>query len=76
MTPTSPPSLQLLVSPPLERTSPWTSRIPSSYEIGNVPPIGGHLALERLSYNAITATKKGVYVRVVIKEAAVPFDYC
>ena len=39
-------------------------------------PMGGHLTLERLSCNATVATEKGIYVRVVLNEAVVPFNSC
>lgn len=38
--------------------------------------MGGHLTLERLSCNATVTTKKGVYVRVVLNEAVIPFTSC
>ncbi|KAJ5875651.1 3-phytase B [Penicillium subrubescens] len=49
---------------------------PSTYEIGDIMPMGGHLTLERMSCNATVATEKGVYVRVVLNEAVVPFTSC
>ncbi|KAJ5122353.1 3-phytase B [Penicillium atrosanguineum] len=49
---------------------------PSTYEIGNIMPMGGHLTLERMSCNATVATEKGTFVRVVLNEAVVPFTSC
>ncbi|KAJ5613842.1 3-phytase B [Penicillium herquei] len=49
---------------------------PSSYEIGNIMPMGGHLTLERMKCNATAATEEGVYVRAVLNEAVVPFNDC
>ena len=49
---------------------------PSTYEIGNIMPMGGHLTLERMSCNATAATEQDVYVRVVLNEAVVPFTSC
>jgi acid phosphatase len=49
---------------------------PSTYETGNIIPMGGHLTLERMSCNATAATEKDVYVRVILNEAVVPFTSC
>ncbi|KAJ6119753.1 hypothetical protein N7523_004033 [Penicillium sp. IBT 18751x] len=53
-----------------------TIPFPSTYEIGNIMPMGGHLKLERMSCNATAPTEKGTYVRVVLNEAVVLFTSC
>ena len=39
-------------------------------------PMGGHLTFERMTCNATATSDDGVYVRVVLNEAIVPFTSC
>ncbi|KAJ5892994.1 hypothetical protein N7504_009685 [Penicillium tannophilum] len=51
-------------------------QFPSTYQVSDIVPMGGHLTLERMTCNATVASKAGVYVRAVINEAVVPWTSC
>jgi acid phosphatase len=46
------------------------------YKATNIVPMGGRMVLERMSCNATATTAAGVYVRVVLNEAVIPYDDC
>ncbi|PWY75229.1 acid phosphatase aph, 3-phytase phyB [Aspergillus sclerotioniger CBS 115572] len=53
-------------------------RIPfgNPYTTGNIVPQGGHLTIERLSCQATPLSDEGIYVRLVLNEAVLPFNSC
>ncbi|KAK9452157.1 phytase B precursor [Limtongia smithiae] len=49
---------------------------PHIYSTGDMVPMGGHLVLERMTCSATATSDAGVYVRVKLNEAVVPFETC
>ena len=49
---------------------------PNAYDVGDLMPMGGHLTIERLSCNATIVSPEGIYVRMILNEAVVPFNSC
>ncbi|KAJ5538431.1 hypothetical protein N7494_007910 [Penicillium frequentans] len=53
-----------------------TIPFPNPYRVADIVPMGGHLTLERMTCNATTVSKAGVYVRAILNEAVVPYSKC
>lgn len=53
-----------------------TVPFPNPYRVSDIVPMGGHLTLERMTCNATTSNKAGVYVRAILNEAVVPYSSC
>ncbi|KAF7165485.1 hypothetical protein CNMCM5623_009607 [Aspergillus felis] len=47
-----------------------------SWSSSELVPMGGHLTMERLSCKATAISPAGIYVRLVLNEAVVPFRAC
>ena len=46
---------------------------PNPWSTGNIVPQSGHFTIERLTCNATTTAPAGVYVRLIVNEAVIPF---